>query len=292
VLFLGYGLSDPDLRHLLTIASNGRPDRMSQMVGVFTAGEIKQPWRRMVLDDRVRENAPLVELSYEQFGDSPSAGLTNLLRDLRQLVSPESLPRLSKQTIVFTNGYTATLKTELCEYLANCLGVPLLATHRYGGCTTAGLLDPSLRQGRYAELLLDAESILSRGHSVILDGTFADPNWREKAYDLARRIGASVVVIKTRCEDENYIKARLWRRRLDHSRSEHEVVDFRNYRITYADVMKHPVEEDPGFDSEAYAVVNFNNEGDRTVEIPNDAATDAKMIADLIRISPLMSIGI
>lgn len=292
VLFLGYGLSDPDLTQLLQLASNGRPDRMSQMVGLFTQAETGEPWRRLALEDRVRQYAPLQEITYEAFGESPSAGLTEMLRGLRQLVSPEQLPQLSGQTIIFTNGYTATLKTELCDYLANCLGIPLVATHRYGSCTKDGLLNGDLRQRRYSELLSDAENILNRGHSIVLDGTFSDPDWRKHVYDLASRYGTDVLVIRTRCDDIDYIKARLWRRRTDHSRSEHEVVNFNNYRMTLADVIKNPVEQDVDFATVVSGLITFTNEGDRRVEVSEGASPDAAIVADLIRISPLMDVAI
>jgi hypothetical protein len=293
VLFLGYSLSDPDLRPLLQMATFGRPDRMAQMVGLFTRGELDSDWRRIVLDDHVRLNASLIELTYEDFGATPSDGLTTFLERLQEQVSPRELPSLSRQTVIYTNGYTATLKSEATQYLANCLGIPVLGTHRYGGCTTpSGLLDASLRERRYRELLLDAEALMQRGHSVVLDGTFADPAHRQRLHMLAKKFDAQVIAIKTRCEDEWFIRSRLWRRRIDHSRSEHEVIRIENFRLTYDEVGRFPLEADQLPTGLARSVVSFDNSGDRTVRVESGINEDVETVVHLLRISPLMSVRI
>lgn len=292
VLFLGYSISDPDLFEIIRLAGVGRPDRMSQMIGLFSRAELVDTWRRLVLDNRVRLNAPLLELAYEDFDDDPTIALAEFLRNLRERISPTDVPRLSKKCLIMTNGYTATLKTEVTAYLANCLGIPILATHRYGECTVDGLLQDSLRRKRYEEMLLDADSTLSRGYSVVLDGTFASREWRERAYELAMTYGAAPIIIKTICDDEVYIRSRLWRRKLDHSRSEHEVTRFENFVMTRQDVMAHPCEEDPNFKRSGTEVITFRNNGDRVVTVNEHASGDTKLIAELIKLSPLMSIAI
>jgi predicted kinase len=125
-----------------------------------------------------------------------------------------------------------------------------------------------------------------------LDGTFADPAWRDRVYALAHNHGARVIVLRTCCEDEAYIRARLWRRRLDHSRSEHEVTRFENFSLTYAEVTESPVEADRALAEESVDLVTFDNNGDRAVRTSVGASVDAEMIAELIRISPLMSSSI
>lgn len=292
VLFLGFSMADPDFRQLMELTGNGKPDRVSQMIGLFRRAELGGQWRQIALDTAVRNNVPLRELSYEEFGESPTAGLQSFLSQLKTLVSPASLPRLQKQCIIFTNGCTATLKTETTAYLANCLGIPVLATHRYGRCTENGLLDSELRASRYVELQVEAENLLSRGFSVVLDGTFADRSWREDIYRLARQHGAHPIVIRTVCDDTAYIRSRLWRRRLDHSRSEHEVTKFENYEMTYSAVKAQPVMDDRVFQRLGGEIVTFENHADRAVSVPSDASEEAKVIAELIRISPLMSIEI
>ncbi len=292
VLFLGFSMADPDFHRLMALTSEGQPDRVSQMVGLFPRSELNGSWRKLVIDEKVRLNAPLLELATEDFGDTPTAGLTAFLGELRALISPTDLPRLSQQCIIFTNGYTATLKTETTSYLANCLGIPLLATHRYGRCTSSGLLDLDLRGQRYEEMLKDTESVVGRGHSVILDGTFADPEWRGRLYALAAEHGARVIALKTCCEDESYIRARLWRRRLDHSRSEHEVTRFENFVMTYREVTENPIEQDSGLAAIDGEVITFDNHGDREVRMSPSSSVDARMIGELVKTSPLMSIEI
>lgn len=292
VLFLGFSMADPDFRQLMELTGNGKPDRVSQMIGLFRQAELGGQWRKLALDTAVHNNVPLRELSYEEFGESPSDGLQSFLCRLKNLVSPASLPRLEKQCVIFTNGCTATLKTETTAYLANCLGIPVLATHRYGRCTENGLLDAGLRASRYAELQVEAENLLSRGFSVVLDGTFADRSWREDIYRLAEQQGAHPIVIRTVCDDTDYIRSRLWRRRLDHSRSEHEVTKFENYLMTQNAVRSQPVAEDEVFQRLGGEVVTFQNHADRAVRVPPDASEEARVIGELIRISPLMSVEI
>ncbi len=292
VLFLGFSMTDPDFGQLMKLTGNGKPDRVSQMIGLFREAELGGQWRQIVMDTAVRNNVPLCELAYEDFGDSPSEGLQSFLGQLKTLVSPASLPRLEKQCVIFTNGCTATLKTETTAYLANCLGIPVLATHRYGPCTENGLLDSELRASRYKELQVEAENLLDRGFSVVLDGTFADRSWREEIYRLAAQHGAHPIVIKTVCDDAAYIRARLWRRRLDHSRSEHEVTRFENYRMTYDAVKEQPVEDDRVLQRLNGEIVTFQNHADRAVSVSLGSSDEARVIAELIRISPLMSVGI
>jgi predicted kinase len=146
-----------------------------------------------------------------------------------------------------------------------------------------------MRNQRYARLFEDTAAHLERGSSVILDGTFSEGHWREAIYKCATEHKAHVIIIKTRCEDQDYIRARLWRRRLDHSRSEHEVTNFKNFQITHAAIEKEPVEDDPHFRSLGVEVITFENHGHRTVSCAETASPDAKLIAELLRISPLMS---
>jgi predicted kinase len=292
VLFLGFSMADPDFRQLMELTGNGKPDRVNQMIGLFRQAELGGQWRQLAMDTSVRNNVPLRELAYEEFGDSPSEGLRKFLCELKTLVSPTLLPRLEKQCVIFTNGSTATLKTETTTYLANCLGIPVLATHRYGRCTEDGLLDSELRAKRYRELQVEAEHLLSRGYSVVLDGTFADRSWREEIYRLARQHDAHPIVIRTACDDTAYIRSRLWRRRLDHSRSEHEVTRFENYLMTSKAVQQQPVDDDRVLQRLGGEVVTFQNHADRSVSVEPGASDEAQIIAELIRISPLMSIEI
>ena len=292
VLFIGFSMADPDFLDLMQLVGKGNPDQLAQMVGLFSATEIREGWRKLHLDEKVRKQAPLLEIAYEDFGASPSEAITAFLSQLRDLISPQTLPRLQCQSILFMNGYTATLKTELSTYLANCLSIPLLATHRYGDCTVGGILNSDKRSARYSQLLEDAERVVLGGRSVILDGTFAEPEWRTAVYRLAENSGAHPIAIQTRCEDDTYIRARLWRRFLDHSRSEHEVTKYENFQITRAAIEANPVEADSEFTELGGEIIRFENHGDKSVHCESDASADVRTISDLIKIGPLMSIHI
>lgn len=290
VLFIGYSLADPDLRNLMQLVAAGGPAHLRQMVGFFPQHEIRDGWRKLYLNETIRRHAPLLEISFDDFGSDPASAVTSFLHELRELVSPKTLPLLERQCVIFTNGYTTTLKTELCGYLANCcLGIRLFATHRYGRCTVDGILDIAMRNTRYDMMLNDAARAVEEGVSVILDGTFSKSEWRTPIYEMAHSMKARVIVIKTLCEDEAYIRMRLWRRRLDHSRSEHEVTDFANFQVTRKAVVEHPVESDSGLTSLDVDFITFKNHGDRSITLSHPASKDAQTIGQLMRVSPFMS---
>lgn len=290
VLVLGYSMADPDFADLVSLVSPGQPGRVEQMVGIFSKQEIDEGWRKLYLDEAVRHNIPLLEIPYEDFDANRNVATRKFLDALHELICPRALPSLAEQCVMFTFGYTATLKTELTSYLANCLGIPLLATHRYGRCTKpTGVLDPNLRQGRYKSMLDDASGLIQRGQSVILDGTFAEPHWRRAVYETARAAKARVIVLRTTCEDEAYIQARLWRRKLDHSRSEHEVTKFRNYEITRRAVQQHPLEVDEPVKEGLVQIIDFRTDGARSVAVVTNGGKDTQTLAFLIRLSPMMS---
>jgi len=290
VLFLGYSMTDPDFYNIMNIVGSSKFGNVRQMTGVFSRSEIGNTWRRLCLDTKVKTHAPLLEIAWDDFGKTAQEGVTNFLKEFRERIAPRRLPSLRKQSVIFTNGYTATLKTELTTYLSDCLGIPLFATHRYGRCTSKnGILNPKKRHKRYSQLLAVAGQAIRKGESVILDGTFADKKWRKEVYRHARDAKAQVIVIKTECNDGNYIRARLWRRRCDHGRSEHEVTNFRNYEITREAIMSNPIESDEEFSQLGINVIRFQNNGDRKVDYLGTAWPDTKMIAELIKISRLMS---
>lgn len=289
VLFIGFSLADPGLYEIVELASDSKPGHLPPMVGLFPQREIDDKWRRRYLDERLRSAIPLLEIPFESLDVNPTGAVEKFLVRLRDRVSPLFLPVLSEQCIIMTCGYTATLKSETSVYLANCLGVPLMATHQYGRCTNpTGVLDSSLRSVRYEHLIEDAEAALARGHSVVLDGTFSDRLWRTRVYKLAGTFDARVVVLLTSCEDEGYIRARLWRR-LDHSRSEHEVTKIDNYYITRQAIEKNPAELDDVPENVRRDLVRFSNNGERVVQTVGQSSADAELVCDLIRISPLMS---
>jgi len=288
-LYIGYSMADPDFFDLITIMASLNTGNVPQMVGLFSNNEINDNWRKLHIDDRLNRHVPLLELPYEEFGDTPTESVTNVLKELRELISPTKLPTLQKQYIIFTNGYTATLKSELASYLANCLGIPLFATHRYGRCTSNGLLEGNKRENRYQKMFADADQALKRGQSVVLDGTFSDPKWRKVVYNLADKFNINIIIIKTMCDDESYIRIRLWRRRLDHSRSEQEVTNFENYLITRHDILDSPIEKDPEYNNQNVGVLTFENHGNRRVILSKGNNYDLNIVASLIRISHLMS---
>ncbi len=289
VLFLGYSMADPDFFDLMALVSQGKQHPLRQMFGLFSSNEINGNWRKLHIDNKIRQHRALIEISFDNFGNTPDEAVVGFLKKLKNMISPENLPALQRQCVIMTNGYTATLKTELTRYLSDCLGIPLFATHRYGRCTNNGILDRKMRHIRYKQMLLDAERAAKRGQSIVLDGTFADPQWRKAVYKFVNETNSHLIIIETRCDDDSYIRIRLWRRRIDHSRSEHEVTHISNYYATRKAVQQHPIEKDVELKQISKNIILFNNNGIRHVKTMGEVTLECEIIADLIKKSHLMN---
>jgi predicted kinase len=93
-------------------------------------------------------------------------------------------------------GFSGTGKTVLARDLAPALGTCPGAVHlrtdteRKAGATPADYT-PAARAAIYDRLLARAATLLAAGRSVILDGTFLDPDQRRAAKACALRSGAA-----------------------------------------------------------------------------------------------------
>ena len=58
-----------------------------------------------------------------------------------------------------------------------------------------GIYSPDMTATVYSGLLQEAEALLTRGYSVVLDTSWLHKDWREAAYDLAYRTSAEVMGI-------------------------------------------------------------------------------------------------
>ncbi|MCS7050067.1 MAG: AAA family ATPase [Thermomicrobium sp.] len=114
--------------------------------------------------------------------------------------------------LILVGGLSGTGKSVLARRLGRCLGVSVhssdivrkelagVALERrlelpYG----ADIYDPQLTQATYETLLERAEQAIRGGRSVVLDATFLDPVWRQRAATIAARCGANAILIECRC---------------------------------------------------------------------------------------------
>jgi aminoglycoside phosphotransferase family enzyme/predicted kinase len=122
-------------------------------------------------------------------------------------------------TLVLVGGIVGTGKSTASRLLARLAGAPVVATDRVRRSCAApeagaasgldqGLYAPEQRERVYAGVLERAEWVLASGRSAILDATWSARADRQRAGELAHRLGARLVFVETRCPAE------LARRRL------------------------------------------------------------------------------
>lgn len=82
----------------------------------------------------------------------------------------------------------------------------------------------------YAEVLDRAERLLADGRTVVVDGTFQNRPFRERAVERARGADTDVSFVKVECEEAT-VRERIRRRNGDHSDADFEI--HRLFRETY-----------------------------------------------------------
>jgi aminoglycoside phosphotransferase family enzyme/predicted kinase len=129
-------------------------------------------------------------------------------------------------TLVLVGGIVGTGKSTAARLLARRAGVPVVASDRVrrhcaapeptrgggpGSGPDRGLYTPEQRERVYAGVLERAEWVLASGRSAILDATWSSRADRQRAHELAQRLGASFVFVEMRCPAE-LARQRLARR--------------------------------------------------------------------------------
>lgn len=118
--------------------------------------------------------------------------------------------------LVMVNGHVACLKTRLSYLLAPLLSMAHVTT------SVLGSFEPhsddqrffALRDKRYLVATETVEHYLARGVSVIVDGTFALPRWRDAIYTAAARYRVcELVAVTCVCSRRETIEQRLAYRR-------------------------------------------------------------------------------
>ena len=105
--------------------------------------------------------------------------------------------------LLLVGGLPGSGKTTIAGMVADRLGAVVLATDRLrkelSGIAPlsraarpyrSGLYDPNHTDRAYTELLRRAERLLGEGESVVLDASWTDRRWRDRAVQLAARVSA------------------------------------------------------------------------------------------------------
>lgn len=115
---------------------------------------------------------------------------------------------MSGPTLFVVMGLTGTGKTQLATSLARLWELTHISTdrvrkalagvpateHRYADYDS-DIYSPGFTRETYREMHREAEGLLAQRKSVVLDGTYKDASFREEAFSVARRSGASVVPV-------------------------------------------------------------------------------------------------
>ncbi len=137
---------------------------------------------------------------------------------------------LAPPILLVVGGLMGSGKSTLAAKLADVFAIDLLSTdhirHGLVGSSEVpaaygeGNYRPNMRHRVYDELFRQAETLLSKGESVVLDGTFLTCCLRDRAYDLARRHAAVALYVQCTCpRDVAYARIQ---KRIDGGRSESE----------------------------------------------------------------------
>ena len=113
--------------------------------------------------------------------------------------------------LVMIGGLPGAGKSTLAAALSEATGWPVISTdivrkrlagldpeEPAGGAFGTGIYSPELSAAVYAELISEADILLSGGRSVILDGSWVRRCWRDAAFDTAAHRRAAVVPILCR----------------------------------------------------------------------------------------------
>ncbi len=118
----------------------------------------------------------------------------------------------ARPMLLVTSGMMGSGKSTLAAALAETLGCEVLTTDAvrrelFGASAdesafNTGSYAPQNRQRVYDELFARARTLLTAGQSIVLDGTFLDPDLLLRAAAAAEQAGAHMLAIRCTCPDQ------------------------------------------------------------------------------------------
>ncbi|MBJ6799297.1 bifunctional aminoglycoside phosphotransferase/ATP-binding protein [Geomonas propionica] len=218
---------------LMDLEYAGRPDLSRELLAAYgeASGDLGMaPLLDFYKAQRAFVRGKVTSLRLGQPGMSPeeSAAVRDAARRYFRLARGYTLRDRLTPTLVLTCGLSGSGKSSLAGELGRELGFDLirsdLVRKALAGVRASGVEpDASYRAGIYSEemdratygaLLAQAELSLTGGNGIIVDATFQRRSDRERFRQLAARLGASCLVLETRCP-EAVARERLERRRHD-----------------------------------------------------------------------------
>ena len=130
----------------------------------------------------------------------------------------------TRTTLFLVGGLSGTGKSVVSRRLARSIGAGLVSsdsirleladktpaerqTVEYG----TGIYTDDFNEQTYERMFERAQALLADGRSAVLDATFLNPRWRERAKDLSARTGSDLLLIECQCPPE-VARERLTRR--------------------------------------------------------------------------------
>jgi aminoglycoside phosphotransferase family enzyme/predicted kinase len=120
-----------------------------------------------------------------------------------------------RPTLFLVGGLSGTGKSVISRRLARSIGAGLVSSDsirlELAGKTPAerqtvdygtGIYSDDFTNRTYEQMFDRAEDLLGTGHSAVLDATFLNPRWRERARGIAERLGVDLLLIECQCPPE------------------------------------------------------------------------------------------
>lgn len=233
-----------------------------QIIGAYsqaTGDSVPEPLDAFYRCYRACVRAKVLELRIDQVDSDARRTLRSAAGRYLELAD-DYVRRIGRPWLIVVRGLMGTGKSTLSRRLTDSVAAELLQTDAIRReVLGASPMDATFNSGHYRaeqraavynELLRRAESILSDGQSVVVDGTFLAMHTRSEAAALAERVGARFALLECRCDDaiaEQRISARM-----------HEKSDLSEARPELYRLQREAEEADPA----GMAAIVVDTEGD------------------------------
>lgn len=216
-------LQDPDLARLVHFFSIYRA-HVRAKVACFRSNELAPEMPEYLVVKREAERYIDLATSYMVEPEVPTMFLVGGLSGTGKSVVARRLARSLDAALVSSD----VVRKELAG-LPPTARVPV----KYG----TGIYTPEHTERTYAAILERAGALLAAGRSVVLDATFLDSQWHERAYDVASSSGADMLLIECRCPPTVVYERLLQRARVASEPSDADWMVYQRQRERFGDTL-------------------------------------------------------
>lgn len=139
-------------------------------------------------------------------------GLAHADRAVRYLDLASRQVVAVRPVLICMTGLSGTGKSVIARQVASALAMPVLASDQVrkdlagidgdaGSSWQTGIYTERWTDATYEALFQGARRYLEDDQPVLLDATFLESGWRERAASLARELGVPFVLVETTCEE-------------------------------------------------------------------------------------------